>query len=287
MATASSFNMAVGSLRGQSNAGAMLEKAKKDRLAMLEAQAPDFKDKSSTDMASIGGVAGALKVGDGVKKVMDKVSKVKASVQKIGQTASNIGKGVNDVVDDAKSLSSRNDAVGTMGDRFTRVLGKDYTALGGGGAKPPTKMNVSSMIDGSANNQMDKLTSALGSKADGVISDAKGALRSTATNLHSAVMGAGGDEAMNAITKGVGVASKAMETGASVLDAMGPIGDVLGIGLSIFGGIEAHHEKMKEQESVDTAKQEVAKPVSAPSAPTTNVSLDTSKATQMSVASHY
>ena len=282
MATANSFNMAVGSLRGQSNAGAVLEKAKKDRLAMLQAQAPDFKDKSSTDMASIGGVAGALKVGDGVKKVMDKVSKVKSAVQKIGQTAS----GVNDVVDDAKSLSARSD-VGTMGDRFSRVLGKDYGSLGGGGAKPPTKMNVSSMVDGSANNQMDKLTSALGSKADGVISDAKGALRSTATNLHSAVMGAGGDEAMNAITKGVGVASKAMETGASVLDAMGPIGDVLGIGLSIFGGIEAHHEKKMEQDSVDTAKQEVAKPISAPSAPTTNVSLDTSKATPMSVASHY
>ena len=285
MATASSFNMAVGSLRGQSNAGAVLEKAKKDRLAMLQAQAPDFKDKSASDMAGIGGVAGALKVGDGVKKVMDKVSKVKSAVQKLGGGTTS---GVNDVVDDAKSLSARNDAVGTMGDRFARVLGKDYTALaGGGGAKPPTKMNVSSMIDGSANNQMDKLTSALGSKADGVISDAKGALRSTATNLHSAVMGAGGDEAMNAITKGVGVASKAMETGASVLDAMGPIGDVLGIGLSIFGGIEAHHEKMKEQESVDTAKQEVAKPISAPSAPTTNVSLDTSKGTPMSVASHY
>jgi hypothetical protein len=284
MATASSFNMAVGSLRGQSNAGAVLEKAKKDRLAMLQAQAPDFKDKSSTDMASIGGVAGALKVGDGVKKVMDKVSKVKSAVQKLGGGTTS---GVNDVVDDVKSLSARSD-VGTMGDRFSRVLGKDYTPLGGGGgAKPPTKMNVSSMIDGSANNQMDKLTSALGSKADGVISDAKGALRSTATNLHSAVMGAGGEDAMNAITKGVGVASKAMETGASVLDAMGPIGDVLGIGLSIFGGIEAHHEKMKEQESVDTAKQEVAKPISAPSAPTTNVSLDTSKGTPMSVASHY
>lgn len=99
-----------------------------------------------------------------------------------------------------------------------------------------------------------------------------------------------GDDVANTATKVAGVASKGLEAGASVLDALGPIGDILGIGMAIFGGIEQHREKKEAMESSQSAEAQV-KNSSAPTTKglvaSTNVSLDTSKQQGVSVASHY
>ena len=292
LASASSFNMSVGNIRQPSNAQAYLEKAKKDRLSMLRSQEPDM-DKVGEKEGGIGATAAVFKLGDSITKVKDKVSKAQQAVGEVRQGINRIRNvsaepSTEPVNTSSGSLRSSKDTaeIGNMNDRLNRILGSG----GGGGAKPPAKMNVSSMIDGSANNQMDSLTSALSTKANGVLSDVKGGVRSTASNLHASVMssvGGASEDVERAIGTGARVASGAMEATAGVLDALGPIGDILGVGLSIFGGVEAKREKAKAMDASKTAEQEVAKPVAQTTQQATNVSLDTAKQSPMSAMSHY
>ena len=284
LASASNFNMSVGNIRQPSNAQAYLDKAKKDRLSMLRSQEPDM-DKVGEKEGGIGATAAAFKLGDSLSKVKDKVNQ---GVKAVGEVKDGINR-IRNVSANPSTEPVNTGArteVGTMEDRLNRILGSG----GGGGEKPPTRMNVSSMIDGSANNQMDNLTSALGSKANGVLSDARGAVRSTASNLHASVMssvGGAGEDVEKAIGTGARVASGAMEATAGVLDALGPIGDILGVGLSIFGGVEAKREKATAMDASKTAEAEVAKPVAPQTQQATNVSLDTAKQAPMSSATHY
>lgn len=191
-----------------------------------------------------------------------------------------------------------------------------------------SKMNVRGSLTGSGdnagNNMLNRLSSTLKQAPNPV--PAKGANAPKSSNLHDAVAdddflatkpltitkppatmpsegigGVGskieagarsmlGDDAVSTGLKVASVASKGIEAGASVLDALGPIGDILGIGLSIFGGIEEHREKKEAMESSQQAEAQV-KSTSAPTTKGlvagTNVALDTSKQQGVNVASHF
>lgn len=185
-----------------------------------------------------------------------------------------------------------------------------------------SKMNVRGSLTGSGDNAGNDMLGKLGSTLkQRVGATLKGANAPTASNAHAPNMGdnfldtkpisiggaggtedsigskiAGGvrsmvgDDVANTASRVAGVAGKGLEAGASVLDALGPIGDILGIGMAIFGGIEQHREKKEAMESSQSAEAQV-KNSSAPTTKglvaSTNVSLDTSKQQGVSVASHY
>lgn len=291
MSSASNFNSSLGGqMRTPSNASAYLLKAKKDRLAMLEATRPPD-DKVGEQEGVIGATAGAFKLGDSITKVRDKVQKVKSAVGEVQQGIQRargvIGGGgeAEEPLVRSTAVSSADGNIGSMGDRVSRIMGS-----GGGSVRPPARMNVSNITSGSTNQDLSGITQNITDRANGVLSDARGIVRNTASNIHQAVGGAldsAGADVERAVGTATRVASGAMEATAGVLDALGPIGDILGVGLSIFGGVEAKREKMKANEAVGQAQTEVKQGVKAPVQQATNVSLDTAKQAPMSVSSHY
>ena len=284
MSSASNFNSSLGGqMRTPSNASAYLLKAKKDRLAMLEASRPPD-DKVGEQEGVIGATAGAFKLGDSITKVKDKIQKVGNAVGQVKQGIQNArGISPTDIEPVVSRASSAEGEIGSMSDRVSRIMGS-----GGGSVRPPARMNVSNITSGRANQELSGLTQNITDRANGALSDARGAVRQTASNIHQAVGAIGDtDKIASAVGDAGKVVSGAMEAGAGVLDALGPIGDVLGVGLSIFGGIEARREKMKANEAVGQAQTEVKQGVKAPVQQATNVSLDTSKQAPMSGMSHY
>jgi len=289
MSSASNFNSLLGGqMRTPSNASAYLLKAKKDRLAMLEATRPPD-DKVGEQEGVIGATAGAFKLGDSITKVKDKVQKVKSAVGQVQQGIQRgrgvIGGETEEPLVRSTAVSSADGNIGSMGDRVSRIMGS-----GGGSVRPPDRMNVSNITSGSTNQDLSGITQNITDRANGVLSDARGIVRNTASNIHQAVGGAldsAGADVERAVGTATRVASGAMEATAGVLDALGPIGDILGVGLSIFGGVEAKREKMKANEAVGQAQSEVKQSVKAPVQQATNVSLDTAKQAPMSVSSHY
>ena len=202
------------------------------------------------------------------------------------------------------SLSPMRDAMGANGDR----------ALAGASRKVP--MNVNGSLSGGGNDANSAL-----SKMSSLVNDSKisggggqsflrGANAPTSSNAHSFVSnlvgGAGGEEDAGAgigskIAGGInkvretseavaGGLSKGLEAGASALDALGPIGDILGVGLAIVGGVEAHRQKMEAEHSTQTAEASVANttaPTTKGLVGTTNVALDTSKQQAPMAQAHY
>jgi len=91
---------------------------------------------------------------------------------------------------------------------------------------------------------------------------------SGATNLHQTVqdgvdqagrmaqntaskLGEVSDTLSSGLTKGIG----AME---GVVDSLGPIGDIVGLGMAIFGGIKAHQEHKEEEASAKTQQAQIS-----------------------------
>ena len=99
--------------------------------------------------------------------------------------------------------------------------------------------------------------------------------------------------ANNALQTGAKVASglsKAAEVGGTVLDALGPVGDLLGLGMAIFGGVEATHQEGVEKRAQATAESAMAAPVTAgqgAGGAMTTATLDTSHPGQAVAQSHY
>ena len=185
--------------------------------------------------------------------------------------------------------SAGNDMLGKLGSMLQQHVG---ATLGAKGANAPTAMNAHAMPTiPTTTPTTTPATPTIGGKG-GVETGGGGGggdedLMSRAGGF---MRNAVGDDTMNMGSRIAGVASKGLEAGASVLDALGPIGDILGIGMAVFGGIEQHREKKEAMESSQGAESQVKNDV----APTnkglvasTNVSLDTSKGTSAGVASHY
>ncbi len=145
------------------------------------------------------------------------------------------------------------------------------------------------------NGALDQLNGNLRSAANSVAGQAKGALADSANNIHGALQagadtaGQVGEDIASGVSKAQGVVDAGISTAGTVLDALGPIGDILGVGMTIFGGIEdaiTHHkaaEQAKEAEA--TMKQPIAN--ATPAAQTTTATLDTSKISQASASAHF
>ncbi len=143
-------------------------------------------------------------------------------------------------------------------------------------------MNVRSMI----NNAGSKTNTMLGK-----ISTNLQQKKSMLTNAHANLV----DDATDTASKVASGVSKGAEAGytalgavGDVMDALGPLGDIVGLGLSIFSGVEGHKEEAEKEKAENEQKQALSAPT-APTAETkTQTSLDTSTATaqQMNYQSH-
>ena len=121
------------------------------------------------------------------------------------------------------------------------------------------------------------------------MTDVQGQIKGVAGQVQSVGGGIAkvGEDVANVGSKvGEGI-SAGLETAGAVADALGPIGDVIGLGLAIFGGISGAKEHSEEAASSVQAQKQLAQPVEQASQQSTSVSLDTSKMAQASVASHY
>lgn len=168
-----------------------------------------------------------------------------------------------------------NDMLGKLGDSLKQRVGATLR-----GANAPTASNAHAPSMG--DNFLDTKPISIGG--------AGGTEDSLGSKLAGGVRSMVGDDVANTASRVAGVAGKGLEAGASVLDALGPIGDILGIGMAIFGGIEQHREKKEAMESSQSAEASVKNstaPTTKGLVASTNVSLDTSKQQGVSVASHY
>lgn len=110
-------------------------------------------------------------------------------------------------------------------------------------------------------------------------------------NPHASLSGAT-EDADSLVSKVSSTASKVSEgvdaglgVAGDVMDALGPIGDLIGIGLSIFGGIEGHKAEEQKEEAQQQQASQVSKPITQSSAAPIGATLKTS-GTQQIVSSH-
>ena len=142
---------------------------------------------------------------------------------------------------------------------------------------------------------MAQLNGDLRTAANQVGGQARGALADASSNVHAGLQGlsttAGqvGDDIASGVSKAQGVIDAGISTAGTVLDALGPIGDILGVGMGIFGGVEdaiTHHKAAEQAKDAEaTMKQPVAN--ATPAAQTTSTTLDTSKISQASASAHF
>jgi len=141
-------------------------------------------------------------------------------------------------------------------------------------------MNVSNALT-QGDKDMSSVSDSL-KNAGNLLKNSTGDLASTSTNLHSAVS-AGAKVA----EEGGELAGKAIAGASAVADALGPVGDLIGLGMAVYGGIKSKGYFKRQQDANTTAQQAVAMPTKTNATPTTNVSLDTSKMGQSMGQSHY
>tara|TARA_R110002072_G_scaffold24198_6_gene82653 strand:- start:1414 stop:2886 length:1473 start_codon:yes stop_codon:yes gene_type:complete len=236
----------------------------------------------------------------------------KPSMGSLTQTADNsIASGQRGDQTIARTLGSRSRAVSGMGQEVSNVRSN--------------AMNVSSMTsaDQGANATLGNLSSSLKSGANNIAGHVPtGGMAETSTNIHASVsqaledfkgqvggalsdvqsqikgvagqvsqvgkgVGAVGEDIASGASKAVEGISTGLEVAGGVADALGPIGDLIGLGMSIFGGVEEHKEHEQEKQANQQAQQTIAQKPEESTQQATSVSLDTSKQAQASVASHY
>ncbi len=142
----------------------------------------------------------------------------------------------------------------------------------------PSKMNISSLT-GQSNNPINTTLNQVKTN------------KPSMPNPHANLSGAT-DDADNLVSKVGSTASKVSEgvdaglgVAGDVMDAFGPIGDLIGIGLSIFGGIEGHKAEEEKESAQQQQTSAVSKPITQASAQPIGATLKTS-GTQQIVSSH-
>lgn len=197
-------------------------------------------------------------------------------------------------------------------------------SVGGGGGERTNPMNVKTMtsVDQTSNSTLSSTMNDAKSAIGGMTRNATGANAPTSSNIHSnisqaledfkgqvsgamtdvqshisnlsgqvadvgkGVMATGADIA-NVGSKAVAGVSAGLETAGAVADALGPIGDLVGLGMAIYGGIEGHREHAEDQTANIVAQGHLSTPLAGQTQQTTNVSLDTSKAVQPTLMGHF
>ena len=152
-----------------------------------------------------------------------------------------------------------------------RGIGTSRSILGRAMGDPDGTMNVgSSLLSGASNGRNLDDISQIGRGLDnsiggggGITQDVKSlgrTIMSGASNLHADVQSGAdmvgrfaqsGSKMVSDVGQGL---SKGMDAGIGVgeglVDSLGPIGDIIGLGMAIFGGIKSHQEHKEEQASV-------------------------------------
>ena len=127
----------------------------------------------------------------------------------------------------------------------------------------------------------------------GQMGDALSNIQSHLSNVSSQVASVGkgvegvGEDVANVATKAIGGVSAGLETAGVVADALGPIGDLVGLGMAIFGGIKAHEAHERAEKANEQAQQQVSQAPQTASMASTTASLDTAKQAQAGAVSHY
>lgn len=287
--SASNFNESIGSLRERSNTDANFKKGMNDRLAMIKFDAPQKITAQATQVeAKLGATMGAFKSISDTKSAVQNISK---SVGKIGDAVGRISAMSGSSQQEPHSLSSAPQTI-SSGEISNPAF--DSGALGEGSRSGRTAiegqfrsnpMNVSTMTgDQTANNSLNELTSTLRNRASNV-----GANAMTSTNVHASVASAGdvAEDVGNIGSKVAEGVSAGLEGAGAVADALGPIGDLVGLGMAIFGGVEAGKAHKDEVAKQAQAQAVVATPATQNTTQSTSVSLDTSKPAQATAQSHY
>lgn len=78
--------------------------------------------------------------------------------------------------------------------------------------------------------------------------------------------------------EGLSMAGKVMSGVGEAMDFLGPIGDLIGIGLSIFGGIESGKATAQKEQAQQQAEAQANKPIQAPIGKAVGATLDTARA---------
>ena len=289
--SASNFNESIGSLRERSNTDANFKKGMNDRLAMIKFDAPQAITAQATQVeAKLGATMGAFKSISDTKSAVQNISK---SVGKIGDAVGRISAMSGSSQQEAHSLSSAPDRI-SSGEISNPAFNSGALDEGVRGSIPRTAiegqfrtnpMNVSTMTgDQTANNSLNELTSSLRNRASNV-----GANAMTSTNVHASVASAGdvAEDVGNIGSKVAEGVSAGLEGAGAVADALGPIGDLVGLGMAIFGGVEAGKAHKDEVAKQAQAQAVVATPATQNTTQSTSVSLDTSKPAQATAQSHY
>lgn len=166
-----------------------------------------------------------------------------------------------------------------------------------GGAKNTTQevSNMGDAIRGATNNGINGARGAMANAASNVHATVQGAQSTLSGATDDAASMAGkvasaGSKVASGVEDAVNVGTKVMGAASGVMDAMGPVGDLLGLGMAIFSGVESHHHEKIEAHAQSVAQGAMAAPTAniraAGNAMTTGT-LDTSHPGQAVAASHF
>ena len=318
---ASSFNANIGGLRERGNANDQMNKAISDRLNILKASEPDVKAQQTQQTEVKGTEAvGALKTISDLKDAGQKIGKGVDALKSGAQNVSNMvtGSGVaSNAPVTAKATTSQaptsgsgqvdglpkgspggapkfNESQVEAGDDLFSGLKSQPTNTAGLFDRSRSVVSASTQSTPSPMSVAGNLTKGdnLGDMSNTIksgITNATGDLASGSSNVHSAVQTASNvaSKVGDAVEEGASVASKVMTGASAVADALGPVGDLIGLGMAIYGGVKSKGYFKRQQDASTDAQTAIAKPVAQTATQSTSVSLDTSKPAQAMAQSHY
>ena len=295
---------------------------------MLSYQEPDMKRMGMVDKVNEGlGTSSALaRVGAGAKGFYNKYKDIQGKAQAAKDAITTAAGGsTSDVKEDSKNLSNtaaddktvNNSGTARLVDNTVDDLGGDLMDNAARAGRPlnPSGFveNAMSKLFGGAKNttqEVSNMGDAIRGAANNGINGAKGAMANAANNVHATVQGAqstlsgatddaasmagkvasAGAKAASGVEDAVNVGTKVMGAASGVMDALGPVGDLLGLGMAIFSGTEAHHHEKIEAHAQSVAQGALAAPtanVRAAGNAMTTGTLDTSHPAQAVAASHF
>ncbi len=279
-------NITTGAQRLQAGAGQVIAQGKEvagrlgGRLAGFNPQAVQGDIESAVPKAPMVADAPARPTGD-----LSGLDLPTAGIKPIdapGQSSNVIG----DVINQARGRVAQN----------IEPMAGDIKAVGGDISGSMKNVgNILNQGNQTINSNLGNLGNNIRQNLNTGLTDVKGALADTNQNIHGAIQQLSSrmddlGQTTSDIAKGTsGLLEGGLEAGAGIMDMLGPVGDLVGLGMSIFGGIEAHHQAKEDREGEEKSQAVMSAPVQAPVVSGQNVSasLDTSHPAQASASSHY
>lgn len=245
---------------------------------------------SQNPMASGNSIEDTNKILNARSDIID--SKV-SNVQDAGKTTNNGVRAVDNTIDDlGGDLIDPAQRVQAAGSYVKSAMSKLF---GGAGNTADAGGQIAGSVRQAANNGLGAARGAMANAANNVHATVQGAQSTLSGATDDAANMAGkaistGTKVMDGVDDAVSMGSKVLTGASTVLDALGPIGDLLGLGMAIFGGVEAHHQEKIEAAAQSKAEGAMAAPTSSMTAANTAMTtgtLDTSHPGQAVAAAHF